>query len=99
MLELDKVELPHYLLPALCIASAAISRNKRLSEKIPEELSKFCERCEGAVSAGTAENVDGFLDLEVSNPPGQSWKRRSRGRDYTEAELDYIAAVWELARA
>jgi len=99
VLDLDKVDLPHYLLPALCIASAAISRGKRLSEKIPEELSKFYERCQGAVQGGTAENLDGFLDFEVSDPPGQSWKRRARGRDYTEAELDYIAAVWESARA
>jgi hypothetical protein len=62
-------------------------------------LSKFYERCQGAVQGGTAENLDGFLDFEVSDPPGQSWKRRARGRDYTEAELEYIAAVWESARA
>jgi hypothetical protein len=98
---LEKNDQPQYLLPALCIAYAAISSSKRCSKEIPEALSKFYEQCEAAVSVGTGESLDGFLHLTQppdSGMPGQMWQRSNRRRDYTDAELAYITEVWKLAR-
>jgi len=96
-IEIGTQDLPHYLLPALCIAYAAMCRNKRLSQIISEQLSDFYKRCSQAVEAGSGEELVGFLELQSAEPPGQSWKRSSRIRDYTEKELEYIALAWESA--
>jgi hypothetical protein len=90
-------DLPHYFLPAMCIATHAIISSN--GSKVSEELKGFYDRCSPAVESASGQTVRGFLGFD--NPeylPGKDWQQGNKKRDYTDEEMEYIDAIWTTTR-